>query len=203
MRFDIHVHSSFSSCANINPKRLLSRIESLGLDYVFITDHNTTRFHKYNSKYKLLPGIEVKTDRGEILGLYVQEDIKKGLTPEETIDLIHDQGGLAVPSHPFDRIRSKLKNLSDMNFDAIEVFNGRILFQRFNIQALNSARDFVKLAGSDAHFLCELGSCWNESSFDDPYKAIKSGKVEWHGTFNGYSGLFKSFLHNRLKLKVE
>ncbi|MBR9678856.1 MAG: hypothetical protein GON13_01150 [Nanoarchaeota archaeon] len=202
MKFDIQVHSRFSHCANMNVKKLLEKMDLLGFDYVFITDHNTMRFHKYNKYKQILPGIEVKTIEGEILGLYVQEKIKKGLSVEETIDKIHEQGGLAIPSHPFDKSREHFKHVN-YNFDAIEIFNGRVIFQKHNLQALNNARGFVKLAGSDSHFVSEFGKCYNTSPFDDPYKSIKTGKVKWHGSFNGISGHVKTALHKKLGLSVE
>lgn len=202
MKFDIQVHSSFSRCANMNVKKLLAKMELLGFDYIFITDHNTSRFHKYNKHEKILPGIEVKTTEGEILGLYVKEDIKQGLTPEETIDKIRERGGLAVASHPFDRMREHFNKVGGYRFDAIEVFNGRTINQKYNRQALEAAKGFVKLAGSDAHFASEFGKCYNTSELEEPYKAIKTGKVKWRGEFNGFGGHAKTFLHKRLGLDV-
>ncbi len=179
MKFDIHVHTNISKCSNIKLEDLIKKIKKLSFDFVFITDHNTI----FKSRYEcLLPGIEIKSAEGDILGLYVNEGIKKDLGVEETIELIHEQGGLAIAPHPWDIFRQGVRNFNNYKFDAIEVLNSRPVIPFSNLITQKLAKKQVCLAGSDSHFIQEFGRAYNLSELDDPFKAIKHNKVSWSGT---------------------
>jgi hypothetical protein len=108
---------------------------------------------------------EVKTaDQGEVIGLFIEEKIPKGLTLEQTIAEIRAQGGLVYVPHPFDRMHSvpDYENLLAVveDVDAIEVFNPRVAFSTFNEEAARFAEKYriVAGAGSDSHVAAGLGS---------------------------------------------
>ena len=114
---------------------------------------------------KVIVGEEVKTaDQGEVIGLFIEEKIPRGMTLEETIAEIKRQGGLVYVPHPFDRMHSVpdyehlLTILDDV--DAIEVFNPRVAIGAFNEEAVRFAAKYriVAGAGSDSHVAQGLGS---------------------------------------------
>ncbi len=78
---------------------------------------------------KVIVAEEVKTaDQGEVIGLFIEEKIQRGMTLEETIAEIKRQGGLVYVPHPFDRMHSvpdyeHLLEGRRATIDAIEVFN--------------------------------------------------------------------------------
>jgi predicted metal-dependent phosphoesterase TrpH len=113
----------------------------------------------------VIPGEEIKTaGQGEVIGLFLQEEIPRGLSFEETIEAIRNQGGLVYLPHPFDRMHSipdaatLHRHLADI--DVFEVYNARLLFEQYNDEALRFARKYnlTMGAGSDAHVLQGLGT---------------------------------------------
>ena len=106
----------------------------------------------------------MKTDRGEVIGLFLREEIPRGMTMAETIAAIRDQGGLVYLPHPFDRMhtipdpRTLHRHLAEI--DVFEVFNARLLRETFNDEALRFARKYNLLmgAGSDAHVIQGIGT---------------------------------------------
>ena len=108
----------------------------------------------------MIPGEEVKTDnQGEVIGLFLQEEIPRGLSFADTIAAIRAQDGLVYLPHPFDRLhaipdaRTLHRHLADI--DVFEVYNARLIRESFNDEALRFARkyDLTMGAGSDAHVL--------------------------------------------------
>jgi hypothetical protein len=108
---------------------------------------------------------EVKTaEQGEVIGLFLQEKIPRGLTLEETVAEIRRQGGLVYVPHPFDRMHSVpdyehlLKIVEEV--DAIEIFNPRVAIGAFNEEAARFAAKYriPAGAGSDSHVAQGLGS---------------------------------------------
>ena len=136
-----------------------------------MTDHNEVsgaleaRAKAAEYGVKVIVGEEVKTaTQGEVIGLFLEEKIPRGLTLEETIAEIRRQGGLVYVPHPFDRMHSVpdyehlLAVVEDV--DAIEVFNPRIAIPAFNEEAVRFAAKYriVGGAGSDSHVAQGLGS---------------------------------------------
>ena len=125
---------------------------------------------------------EIKTaDQGEVIGLFIEEKIPRGLTLQETIAAIRAQGGLVYVPHPFDRMHSVpdyehlLKVVEDI--DAIEVFNPRVAFSAFNEEAERFAAKYriVAGAGSDSHVAQGLGSVKiRMRDFDGPEEFLES-----------------------------
>jgi predicted metal-dependent phosphoesterase TrpH len=107
----------------------------------------------------------VKTaEDGEVIGLFLKEEIPRGMTFAETIAAIRAQGGLVYVPHPFDRMHAipssatLHRNLAEI--DVLEVYNARLLFEGYNVEAFRFARKYnlVGGAGSDAHVLPGVGT---------------------------------------------
>lgn len=159
---DLHAHTTRSDGV-LEPRGLLRLAKSRGLGAIAITDHNVlTRVE--GEGILVVPGEEVSTTAGHILAYLVQEEIPRGLDPEEAVDRIVEAGGIAVPAHPF-KISvgiggAWLRRLAP-RIGAIEVLNGRT--SRFaNRRAMAYARELGKppTAGSDAHLPEEVGRCF-------------------------------------------
>lgn len=132
-----------------------------------VTDHNTiagARAAHALDPALVIVGEEIMTTRGEILAAFVREEIPEGLTPQETIRRLKDQGAFISVSHPFDRWRSGHWQEDDLleilpEIDAIEVFNSRCMLPQFNQEAQQFAEkhSLAGTVGSDAHTAFELG----------------------------------------------
>jgi predicted metal-dependent phosphoesterase TrpH/glycosyltransferase involved in cell wall biosynthesis len=168
---DLHMHTSWSHDCSIDVDDLLAHAESDGLGAIAVTDHNVfggaleavERAHRRN--VIVIPGEEIKTaEDGEVIGLFLQEEIPRGLSFAETIAAIRAQGGLVYVPHPFDRLHSiprvetLHKHLAEI--DVVEVYNARLLFDAYNDEALRFARKYnlTAAAGSDAHVLQGVGT---------------------------------------------
>jgi predicted metal-dependent phosphoesterase TrpH len=168
---DLHMHTSWSHDCLVEPEELLDRAEEEGLGAIAVTDHNAfggaleAADLGRERPLTVIPGEEIKTaGQGEVIGLFLQEEIPRGLSFEETIGAIREQGGLVYLPHPFDRMHSipdaatLHKHLADI--DVFEVYNARLLFEQYNDEALRFARKYnlTMGAGSDAHVLQGLGT---------------------------------------------
>jgi predicted metal-dependent phosphoesterase TrpH len=140
--------------------------EKMNLTGLAITDHNTTKFHKkehIKSKIIIVPGVEISTKKGHVIGLGIVEDIPKKMSVEETIERINELGGLPVISHPFDFTRKgigkRVYHLSDV---AIETQNASCPFQRFNEKAKRwvHKNNLPETGGSDAHRAKDVGMAY-------------------------------------------
>ncbi len=138
--------------------------------------------------FKVVVGEEILTTRGEIMGLFLQEVIPSGLSLEESIQRIKEQGGLFCAQHPFDKIRPDALKSDVMNeiaglIDVVEIFNSRNPLKRSSEQAQEFARahNLPGTAGSDAHAAFEIGNAFIEMpEFKDKnefLKFLRQGKV--------------------------
>jgi predicted metal-dependent phosphoesterase TrpH/glycosyltransferase involved in cell wall biosynthesis len=185
---DLHMHTDHSNdCATPVDVLLATAVEA-GLGAIAVTDHNEiSGAHDAAAKaadygIKVIVGEEVKTaDQGEVIGLFIDEKIPRGMTLEETIADIRRQGGLVYVPHPFDRLHSvpdyehMLAIVSDI--DAIEVFNPRIAIPAFNEEAVRFAAKYriVGGAGTDGHVAQALGSVRiTMRDFDGPEEFLES-----------------------------
>lgn len=215
MKFELHCHSFYSRGKKIPteglnpPADLVKAAKRLGLDGLALTDHSTNRGWKEAKeacrKHGLIfiPGIEISSPHGHIIGLGLNQYIKSGLSPEETIEKIREQGGLAVAAHPFDIRREGLKEKST-KADAIEVFNSMNLDRFSNSRALGFARKngMPGIAGSDSHTKEMLGECINfidAHDMDSCLKEIKSGKVHFHASYASLENLIP-WVRQRMEL---
>ena len=184
--FDLHIHSKYSIDCVTPPKEILRQAHKLGLSGIAITDHGTvkggleTRKANTSKDLEVIVGTEVNTDAGDLMGLFVHEEIKAKHWGD-FVRQVHAQGGIVVLPHPFRGHR-----LSDdlvRAVDAIETMNGKT-WASANRNAMELARKFGKptIGGSDAHFHKEVGSCVTLVDGHDLKKAILSGKVSAKGT---------------------
>ena len=170
MRVDLHLHSHFSHDGLSSLNELIQRCAECGLDRIALTDHNTVEGALALAKMApvlAIIGEEAKTREGEVIGLFITGRIPPYLPPEETMDMIHDMGGLTYIPHPLDRYRAhfrgeRLVELAD-RIDIIETYNAWCE-PTANQAAARFATDLGKVSatGSDSHAASELGRSWME-----------------------------------------
>ncbi len=167
MKLDFHVHTHYSIDSIIKPKELAIKSQKNGIIFAN-TDHNTIEAHKVFKELGVpfIPGEEIRTDRGDLIALYLNELIPKHTPFDEAIDKIHEQGALAYLPHMFDKTRKGvIPNSKEVSkIDIIEIFNSRCIKSQYNTQAANFALENSKIGalGSDSHFLFEFGTSFNE-----------------------------------------
>lgn len=183
MRFDLHTHSQYSSDGYLTPQIIVKICLRRGLSGVAVTDHNTIKGGQETSKYvnqesknlkeefKVIIGSEISSTQGEIIGLFLNEEIKSK-EPLEVMDEIRDQDGIVVIPHPFDNIRGESFTPQKEHLKLIhkiEVFNSRCVRSKFNRMAKEFASEhgLGLSAGSDAHFANELGKAGIEIGKQD------------------------------------
>jgi predicted metal-dependent phosphoesterase TrpH/glycosyltransferase involved in cell wall biosynthesis len=168
---DLHMHTSWSHDCSIEVDELLDHAEAQGLGAIAITDHNAfggalEAVEKARGRNLfVIPGEEIKTDnQGEVIGLFLQEGIPRGMSFADTLAAIQAQGGLVYLPHPFDR-RHAIPDPATLHrhlaeIDVFEVYNARLLFETYNEEALRFARKYnlTMAAGSDAHVLPGVGT---------------------------------------------
>jgi hypothetical protein len=185
---DLHMHTDHSGDCATPVEHLLARAREQGIGAIAVTDHNEVSgaFEAVAKAaefgVKVIVAEEVKTaSQGEVIGLFLQEKIPRGLTLEETVAEIKRQGGLVYVPHPFDRMHAVpdyehlLKILDDV--DAIEVYNPRVAIGSFNEEAERFAAKYqiVRGAGSDSHVAAGLGSVRiRMHDFDGPREFLES-----------------------------
>ena len=165
------MHTEHSHDCSVPVADLLDHAEEQGLGAIAITDHNVFSGAQEAAELArgrdlvVIPGEEVKTDSsGEVIGLFLREEIPRGMTMEETIAAIRAQGGSVYLPHPFDRLhaipdaRTLHRHLGEI--DVFEVYNARLLLDGYNDEALRFARKYnlTMGAGSDAHVLQGVGT---------------------------------------------
>lgn len=190
-KVDLHIHTSFSEDALCTPAQVVELSLARGLSRIAITDHNTIAGALEARKIApelVIIGEEVRTKRGELLALFISEEIPPKLDPLETIRRIKEQGGIVGIPHPFDQIRREamgpyaLEIIKQVDF--LEGFNARTLFSSDNTRAMKLAMELglPVSAGSDAHTPWEIGKVWVEM---DPFggereflEALKGGRIK-------------------------
>jgi predicted metal-dependent phosphoesterase TrpH len=183
---DLHMHTDHSPDCATPVDTLLETAKGVGLGAIAITDHNeisgALEARDRAEGIKVIVSEEVKTaDQGEVIGLFIEEKIPRGMSLQETIAEIRRQGGLVYVPHPFDRMHAvpdyeHLLNVVE-DIDAIEVFNPRVAFSAFNEEAARFAAKYriAAGAGSDSHVAQGLGSVKiRMRDFDGPEEFIES-----------------------------
>ena len=169
---DLHMHTDHSNDCATPVEVLLETAKDRGMGAIAVTDHNeisgalaAREAAERDGGIKVIVGEEVKTaEQGEVIGLFLEEKIDRGMTMAETVAEIRRQGGLVYVPHPFDRLHSvpDYEHLLDMveEIDILEVFNPRVAFSAFNEEAERFAAKYriVPGAGSDGHVAQALGS---------------------------------------------
>ena len=194
LKIDFHTHTIYSYDGLITPKQLVWQLKKRGLDGAAITDHDTLKgwpkFKKMLIKHGFIaiPGVEVSAKGAHILALNVRSSIPAGHEIDETIDFIHEAGGIAVAAHPVAIYRGWAGRLSG-KFDAIEVVNASsfpFYFSAYFGKKLAMRLKLPQLAGSDAHYYKEVGAAYTVLKTNDPnlegvLRAIKRGATLLRG----------------------
>jgi hypothetical protein len=168
---DLHTHTSASHDCGVPPALLLEHAVSEGLGALAVTDHNTFAGAQEavdlarDGDFVVIPGEEIKTDgQGEVIGLFLEREIPRGMSFADTITAIKEQDGVVYLPHPFDRLHSipdaatLRRHLADI--DVFEAYNARLLFDAYNDEAARFAAKYNLTvgAGSDAHVLQGVGT---------------------------------------------
>lgn len=197
MRIDLHCHTEASHDCSSPLDAVLTRCRQQSIAVQAVTDHNEIHGAKELKRISTAPGDplvivgeEVTSSEGEIIGLFLQEKIPEGLTPEEVVARIREQGGLVLLPHGFDplkahRLSPSARERIAHEIDIVEVFNARVSHPRRNTQAAQWAaeHDVAASSGTDAHIVSALGTAWVETpvqEIDGPatlLEALREGTV--------------------------
>jgi predicted metal-dependent phosphoesterase TrpH len=195
IKADLHVHTHYSGDSDTTLEKLVERCRELGLGAIAVTDHDTAEgalaLDRQALPFKVIVGEEVASTEGEIIGLFLKETIPGGLSPEETIRCIRQQGGLVCIPHPFDRYRSSAMQAPAMEriaglIDIVEVFNARsIPAQNLSLPGkFAKSHNLLKGAGSDSHSASEVGQAYvtipDFEGRDDFLKAMAQAQIHAH-----------------------
>ena len=196
LKMDSHIHSEYSPDSQSRIDDILKVAKRENIDIIAISDHNTvdgtSEVVKKTKTTDILaiPSIEISSTHGHIIGFGCEENIPRDLSPQDTIDRIHDLGGLAIIPHPYCFYRHGLlckSDYKDLKIDAIEIKNARFIVGYCNNKAkkLSKKEQIPGLGASDAHYWEFVGDCFSlidcEKDIDSVLKAISKGKVEAHG----------------------
>jgi predicted metal-dependent phosphoesterase TrpH len=208
MRIDFHVHSCYSHDGLASPAAIIAACRSAGLDKIALTDHNTIQGAlalRDMAPDLIIVGEEIRTDSGELLALFVREEVPAGLAVGEAIRRLRAQGAVIGVSHPVDRLRREAMGLENVlriidQVDFLETYNSRCLFAADNQRAaeLAAAHHLPGSAGSDAHNAGHIGrACVEMPAFSDAASFLASLR---QGTIHGRpSGLPVHFLSTYAK----
>jgi predicted metal-dependent phosphoesterase TrpH len=200
---ELHAHSALSYDGRDPVEKLLEQAQAVGLDALAVTDHDeieaSRKAARLAPEYDLvgIPGIEISSAAGHVLGIGVEAKIQSGLSFQETIDRIHDEGGIAVVPHPFQELRNGVLGVIPKEklraADSIEVYNSRLLTGRSNRQAARLAMDYEMpmIAGSDAHVADMVGQAstiiaTEERSVDAILEGVTDGQTSIRGSRTPY-----------------
>jgi predicted metal-dependent phosphoesterase TrpH len=159
--YDLHIHSRGSQDSQLPVKWIITRCAELGLAGFAVTDHDVlTKVKCSYPELLAIPGEEVSTSEGHVLALGISEQISVGLSPLETIELIHDQGAVAIASHPFSS-KEGFPGLGDhaygLDLDGLEVTNPKAHVDNSRARKVAGSLGIAKVGGSDAHTIDMIG----------------------------------------------
>ena len=223
VKTELHCHNSFSNFhvgneeppydCNVSIRDQLERSYALGLDAIFVTNHNTLdgynqllQYQRDHSKFKkiqVFPAEEITLDTGaHVLAYGIHDEIKTGISIDELVDNVRSQGGISSAPHPFsilDALRNDAKKC-----DMIEVFNSNNVDMLSNARATQFALDhnMIQVSGSDSHVLSTLGRCVNivdsENNLDDILQSMRKGQIQISQT--GYALQGETLEHLKYKI---
>jgi predicted metal-dependent phosphoesterase TrpH len=200
---DFHVHTRFSRDSILSEDKFIRVALERGLTHVAVTNHNNVEGAiavrdraaalGVDDRLTVILGEEVSTADGEVVGIFLERTIPRGLTAEQTAAEIHAQGGLVSIPHPFDPFRAShirrapLERLATAGkIDMIEVFNSRVTFSRHNQQAAEFAAEHAipGIACSDSHSAFEVAMSFNALPAFATADELRKGLAEneWHGS---------------------
>jgi predicted metal-dependent phosphoesterase TrpH len=191
---DFHIHSQYSMDCKTSLDQIIRACQNKKINCIALSDHGSIEGAlkiKNMAPFYVIVAEEILTTRGEIMGMFLQENVPSGLSMQESIRRIKAQGGLFCAQHPFDKIRSDALKKDTMleiadQIDVVEIFNARTLLPRSSQLAREFARDhhLPCTAGSDAHSASEIGNAYVEMpEFRDKdgfLRGLAQGKVHGH-----------------------
>lgn len=221
---DLHIHTNYSDGWPTPAQLLRHVVNNTELDVIAVTDHDriegafeAAELAAALTRPHVIVGEEVSSRDGHILGLFLEQRVRPGMTAAATIDAIHAQGGLAVAAHPFWRTARALRGrgtvhgvgwlAAELEFDAIEVENSTPGFYAFNVLAhrLQAGLRNAELGNSDAHILDAVGRAYTTfagTTPDDLRRSIESGRTRAHRRRYEAIGLMRymawGFRHQRV-----
>lgn len=193
VRIDLHVHTRHSHDSAAPVDSVLQRCRDSGLGLVAITDHDNIRggleAREKSDGFPVIVGEEIKTARGDVLGLFLEKPVPPRLSPLETVQRVKEQGGLVGVPHPFDRVRPTAMGMRTLLevlpwVDFLEGFNAHTLLSRDNRRGVDFAGEHSVpvVACSDSHSALELGRTYTtvpanelDGTPEGLMRAIRSG----------------------------
>ena len=190
---DFHIHSQYSMDCQTSLKDIIKACQQKKINCIALADHGSIEGAlklREMAPFLVIIAEEILTTSGEIMGMFLNELIPSGLSIEESIRRIKDQGGLLCAQHPFDRFRPDalkaeiMQKIADQ-IDVVEVFNARTILMQTSRQAREFAREhsLPQVAGSDAHTAYEIGNAFVEMpEFKDKTEFLQAlAKATIHG----------------------
>jgi len=218
MKCDLHIHTFYSYDSTASPKEMVESALKKGINCLAICDHGEIQGaieainYAKNEPILIIPGIEIKSREGDILGLNIKKIIPNKLSVKETIKKIKEAGGLAIIPHPFGWFCSFKENLENLisEIDGIEVLNASI-FGPGNKKALKIVRKYNLpfTCGSDAHFPNFVGRVYLEIpeenlSAEEVFKKIKNREIKIGGKVaNPFEKIIDHLKRNFVKFKIK
>ena len=192
VKADLHIHTTYSIDSVISKKELIFYAKKSGLNAVAVTDHNKIEGAlkmAQQTDFLIIPGIEVSSKHGHIIGLNVKTLIPRGLSVDKTVDRIHEAGGIAIACHPFAWLKGSIGKYISVKFDAVETINASAFpFKRATNQANRVAErlKLPKVGGTDAHYGPVIGQAYtmldSEPNVEAIIRAITNGQCKPEGT---------------------
>jgi predicted metal-dependent phosphoesterase TrpH len=205
LKLDLHVHTTRSSDAHTKLDELVPSIRRAGIDGLAITDHNTLSTDALKETL-IIPGIEISSRDGHIIGLGLQSPVPRGLSADETIREIRKLGGISIVVHPYELFRSAINPeiLTTMP-DAMEVVNSGSLFHSFTWKR---ARVFAQdhhlpmTAGSDSHIPETIGNAFTtidceSKTVETVLSAIRQGATDPEGRPNTFGERLRKIVRRK------
>ena len=179
MRIDMHVHTNrYSACSTIEPEELIEEARRIGLDGLCLTEHDTLwppdeiEELGRDSGLRIFQATEITTDHGHVLVFGCNENMGDVSTLDGLRSKVMRAAGLMFAAHPFRgsvrygltepqmSVEQACERPVFRGVDGIEIANG-MAWDSENDLARNVAErlDLIGIAGSDAHWLDELGHC--------------------------------------------
>jgi predicted metal-dependent phosphoesterase TrpH len=210
IKADLHLHTSYSMDCTTSLQQIIDRCRETGINCLAVADHGTIagalKLQKM-APFQVIVAEEILSTGGEIIGMFLDQEVPDRLSIEETIARIKAQEGLVCIPHPCDRLRSsmfkgRIFEQVMPQIDIIEVFNARSLSPGSSIKARRLAEKYGKLAsaGSDAHNSAEIGNAYVEmpefNNRDEFLLSLAQGKI-----FGNNSSLITHFSGTWARLK--
>ncbi len=215
IKIDFHVHTCYSDDCSTSLREVITYSRKRGLDGVAITDHDTIEgalslLEKKDSGIIVIPGIEVSTESGHILGINIKKPIPPGLSVKETVKRIHEAGGIAIAAHPSAVYKSGIGlsgDIASQGIDAVEVINSSVIpffLSNYLSRRLAHRAKLPQTGGSDSHLPETIGLAYTvvngvdrNSGIEEIIRAVKRGMSIPYGKPIPWRLRLRKILRNR------